>query len=70
MGAQLLCLTEIKDVGVQDWAAGHFVHLKMSVLSPLLSKGLMAMNVDLLAPGGSALYLRGTAASFSTCCTS
>ena len=59
MGAPLLCLGGIKNVGVQDWAAGHLVDWKMLVLPPLLSTGHMAMNADLLVPGNSIFYLRG-----------
>ena len=60
MGAQLSCLGGIKNVGVQDWAAGHLVDLKVSVLPPLLFTGHMAMNADVLVPGSSVFYLRGT----------
>ena len=60
MGGQLLCLSGIKNVGVEDWAAGHLVDLKMSVLPPVLSTGCMAMNADLLGPGSTDFYLRGT----------
>ena len=62
IGAQLLCLDGIKNIGVQDWAAGHLVDSRMLVLvlPPLLSTGHMAMNGDHLAPGSSVFYLRGT----------
>ena len=38
----------------------HLVDSKFSVSPPLLSTGHMAMNADLLAPGSSVFYLRGT----------
>ena len=38
----------------------HLVDSKFSVSPPLLSIGHMAMNADLLAPGSSVFYLRGT----------
>ena len=37
----------------------YFVDSKLSVLSPLLSTGNMAMNADLLASSSNVFYLRG-----------
>ena len=45
---------------VGRWAVGHLEDSKSSVSPPLLSTRHMAMNVDLLAPGSSVFYLRGT----------
>ena len=60
IGAHLLCLGGIKNVGVQDWAAGHLVDSKMLDLLPLLSTGHMAMNAALFTPSSCVFYLRGT----------
>ena len=59
-GYRIVVFGWIKNVGVQDWVAGHLVTLKMSGLPPLLSAGHMAMNADLLAPSSSIFCLRGT----------
>ena len=47
-------------VGGPSWAAGNLVDSKFSVSPPLLSTGHMAINANLLVPGNSVFYLRGT----------